>query len=184
MPSHVITQLSIAKTGVAQIFLYNLRTCLTLYGANTHPIAPVVLANTSPLPPVLVRPSLYEDPLFLKYNLRYNYLKDKPPLMFQSELDYYWQKKQAERALKSDKSRSYPNLQPAILPPLSYRAPIADLAAAKIELDDKNQAILDKDDEIQFLKGQLKRMEVLLNNKNSKIQDLTSQLEKFKPVKR
>jgi hypothetical protein len=43
---------------------------------------------------------------------------------------------------------------------------------------------MEKEDELQFLRGQLKRMEVLLQNKNAKIQELLDQIEKNKPYKR
>jgi hypothetical protein len=49
-----------------------------------------------------------------------------------------------------------------------------------MQLDEKNSQIIEKEDEVQFLKGQLKRMEILLQSKNSKIQELLDLLEKEK----
>lgn len=40
VPSHVLTQLSISKSGIAQIFLYNLRMSLALTGAQTQLFPP------------------------------------------------------------------------------------------------------------------------------------------------
>jgi hypothetical protein len=44
--------------------------------------------------------------------------------------------------------------------------------------------MVQKEDEVVFLRGQLKRMEILLQNKNAKIQELLDQIERTKPYKR
>lgn len=92
VPSHVITQLSIAKSGTAQILLYNLRTCITLSGANTSTkpmtvIAEPMIATTS----YVVRPN-YDPGMWYKYNMRHNLLKRPIPIGFQDEFEYYRQK--------------------------------------------------------------------------------------------
>lgn len=201
VPSHVITQLSIGKTGIAQTLLNNLRTCISLNSVYNHLPAIAVLPEPQPSPVIVGGPS-FEDPMWYKYNLRYNFLKEQPPIVFQEQYDYYRQKRQAERALKSSKSRnklgksiitsksfSNPNLRPkqSIFPPLSNNYlidPRYDLTAAKVEIDDKNKQISDREDEVQYLRGQLKRMEVVLQSKNFKIQELLSQIDKLKPVKK
>ena len=96
-----------------------------------------------------LRPGMYgDDPMWYKYNLRYNLMKGQNPGMYPEEYDFYWQKKQAERVLKSGKSRklnyntsksfSNPNIRPKVLPPIInpyVNAPAVGLAAAKLELD-------------------------------------------------
>ena len=49
---------------------------------------------------------------------------------------------------------------------------------------DKTQRMVQKEDEVIFLRGQLKRMEILLQNKNAKIQELMDQVERQKPYKK
>jgi hypothetical protein len=44
--------------------------------------------------------------------------------------------------------------------------------------------MVQKEDEVVFLRGQLKRMEILLQNKNAKIQELLDQIERQKPYKK
>lgn len=127
--------------------------------------------------------------------------------VYKDEYDYYWQKKQAERVVKSDKANHLPksnsmkgqpnngrislpllkNPPALVAPPInSYIVAAApppihlDLAAARIQLDEKTSQIIEKDDEVQFLKGQLRRMEVLLQSKNAKIQELLDLLDKEK----
>ncbi|CAF0724393.1 unnamed protein product [Brachionus calyciflorus] len=194
IPKHVITQLSIAKTGVAPILLYNLRACITLFGANTNIIPPLHL-------PVLVRPPVYEDPLWAKYNLRLNLLGEGPKFIHPNEYEYLWNKKQIERAIKSDRGKQLPLISPTESGSSSSRLAITkkltknpylispaisdlSLTAAKLELDDKTKQISAKDDELLMLKEKLKRMEVLLNTKNAKIQELTTRVEKLQPVKK
>lgn len=204
IPTHVMTQLSIAKTGIAQIFLNNLRTCLTLFGANT-------LVRPLPVYPATL-PQV--DPWY-----RYQYVNGRrvvgPNYTFPDDYEYYWQKKQAQRALKSARKSIVPGAIPtgtivvppkavsdptlrsrsrgSVFPPLGSTAylppntPFSVIAppplpantrlgaasrlgaAAKLELDEKNQMLYDKTDEVQFLRGQLKRMEIVLQNKNFKV---------------
>lgn len=194
IPKHVITQLSIGKTGVAPTFLYNLRACLTLFGANTNIIPQLSL-------PVIVRPPIFEDQLWLKYNLRYNLLQESPKYLYPNEYDFLWQKKQAERLMKTERapklplisptdSRNNSSPRPAILKlpknPYFLTPTVSEvnLTAAKLELDDKTKTINQKEDELQSLKDKLKRMEVLISNKNARIQELTSRVEKMQPVKK
>lgn len=206
VPAHVITQLCISKTGIAQQFLYNLRAILTLNGANTG-VMPIPV-YTEPGPPVLMRPpasqtqNSYEEQWY-QNNGRQNLLRDYLPLanVYKDEYDYYWQKKQAERVIKSDKAKQLPKAQPpksfslpllknpppVIGPPMNppyllAAQPITQvgLAAAKMQLDEKTTQIIEKEDEVHFLKAQLKRMEVLLQSKNAKIQELLDLLEKEK----
>jgi hypothetical protein len=223
VPSHIITQLSIAKTGVIQIFLNNLRSCISLSGANIDkPI--FLLPDSRPAAIYHVPPPVYDsDSLWYKYNLRHHLLtseRNPHPAVaayHSDDFDYQWQKKQAQRVLKQNKansvgekyatkSLSHPEIQKAninralantpgaaltILPPLTTVQPLnrnpfvpapafnrMGLAAAKIELDNKNEQILEKEDEVLFLKGQLKRMETLVQKKNARIQDLLMQLER------
>ena len=44
--------------------------------------------------------------------------------------------------------------------------------------------MVQKEDEVLFLRGQLKRMEILLQNKNAKIQELMDQIERNKPYRK
>lgn len=209
-PPHVITQLCISKTGVAQQFLYNLRAILTLNGANTG-VMPVPV-YTEPGPPIVMRQpghvmqNSYEEQWY-QNNGRQNLLREHLPLanVYKDEYDYYWQKKQTERVVKSDKTKQLPKTQqpksfslPLLKhPPQLVAGPIngpqymlagppihhVGLAAAKLQLDEKTSQIIEKDDEVHFLKGQLKRMEVLLQSKNAKIQELLDMLEREKKDK-
>ena len=235
IPTHVMTQLSIAKTGIAQIMLNNLRTCLTLFGANTliNPLpvyaGPTTVVVPPPMTPSLVRlkPGMSIDGMStnaLDPWYRYPYAAYAGRRLVNGtylpdEYEYYWQKKQAERALKSARRKSIvapgavagttvvvpppkaisnPSLMRASIfppvvtttnpaaylppatpytivqpPPLAPASRLGDAsrlgAAAKLELNEKNQMIYDKQDEVQFLKGQLKRMEIVLQNKNFKV---------------
>jgi len=211
IPPHVMTQLCISKTGIAQIFLYNLRAILTLNGANTGAI-PVPVFRDPPVimrapPPLLA--SSYEEMNWPTQNGRQQLSQIPLTNVYKDEYDYYWQKKQAERVVKSDKTRLLPksnsmkgpsnngrislpvlkNPPGATLmapPPISSYIVAApppihlDLAAAKLQLDEKTTQIFEKEDEVQFLRGQLKRMEILLQNKNAKIQELLDLLDKEK----
>jgi hypothetical protein len=191
LPTHVMTQLSIAKSSIAQIFLYNLRASLILAGANTS-------LKPMPLYPDPIHRAItpYVDPYYDPY------LYGTKPYGYRDEFDYYWSKRQTDRALKSarglsldrnlvatPKSFSHPSLRPrgsSVFPPLvnpyAYVPPQSriGMTAAKMEIDDRNQQINEKQDEVQFLKGQLKRMEVLLQTKNYKIQELQIQIDKLK----
>ena len=217
IPPHVMTQLCISKTGIAQLFLYNLRAILTLNGANTGAL-PVPVFREPPVimrapPPILA--SSYEEINWPTQSFQQNgrQLQQLPQIpltnVYKDEYDYYWQKKQAERVVKSDKARLLPksnsmkgqsnngrislpflkNPPGATLvapPPINSYIVAApppihlDLAAAKLQLDEKTSQIIEKDDEVHFLKGQLRRMEILLQNKNAKIQELLDLLDKEK----
>lgn len=209
VPPHVVTQLCISKTGVAQQFLYNLRAILTLNGANTG-VMPVPVYSEQ-APPILMRPTQqvmhnsYEEQWY-QNNGRQNLIREHLPLtnVYKDEYDYYWQKKQAERVIKSDKTKQLPKAQqpktfslpllknppPVIGPPINppyllATQPITHvgIAAAKMQLDEKITQISEKEDEVHFLKAQLKRMEVLLQNKNAKIQELLDLLDKERKEK-
>ena len=214
VPSHVITQISIGKTGVIQIFLNNLRSCIALSGANLD--KPILLMQEPRA--LLTVPAIYEDPLWYKYNLRHHLLTNNPQTSrinpYPDDFEYQWQKKQAQRVLKqgkmnnvgekyATKSYSHPDINKkptlvqtnggiTVLPPITSQVnsvmnPFVPappfhrmgLAAAKIELDNKNEQILEKEDEVLFLKGQLKRMEALVQKKNARIQDLLMQMERL-----
>lgn len=220
VPSHTITQLSIAKNGVAQIFLNNLRACLSLSGAN--PVAfNKVATPTTPLTltprQAIVTTPVYPDPMWYKYQLRYNLMNQQPPpidAIYPNEYEYYWQKKQAERLSRSlDRSKAsdkaldrarklghgtlidsniYGSTNTAkqlasnrlYLPPLqqpyaSLPLPIASNNYTTYQTyDPKTKQYINAPAEIQDLKEQLRRMEILLQNKNARIQELLAQLEK------
>ncbi len=191
---------------MAQQFLYNLRAVLTLNGANTG-VMPVPVYR-EPAPPILIRApppvsNSYDQDPWYQSNGRQNLLREQQQFanVYKDEYDYYWQKKQAERVVKSDKAKQLPKTQPPksfslpllknpsllavpplIGPPISSFAVVAPQLSiqTKMQLDEKNSQIIEKEDEVQFLKGQLKRMEILLQSKNSKIQELLDLLEKEK----
>lgn len=194
IPKHVITQLSICKTGIAPVFLFNLRASLTLFGANTN-IGPSVHI------PLVPRQPLQDESAWVKYNMRNNMMKESPKLINQNEYDYLWQKKQVERVIKSDKVKNLPTKSPnesgqnlvkqSSLPKLPrnpYRLSPSisevNLTAAKLEIDDQKKLIIEKEEELRLLKEKIKRMETLITNKNSKIQELTLRIEKLEPLKK
>lgn len=193
IPKHVITQLSICKTGIAPVFLYNLRACLTLFGANTNMIPPIQfpLINRPPLP-------LQDDPAWIKYNLRNSIAKESPKIVNQNEYDILWQKKQIERVIKSDKVKHLPTkplnenqTKLTSLPKLPrnpYRLSPSisevNLTAAKLEIDDQRKMIIEKEEEVRILKEKIKRMETLISSKNYKIQELTLRVEKLQPYRK
>jgi hypothetical protein len=194
-----MTQLSIAKTGTAQLLAYNIRVCLTLSGAYTNVLPVIAKPTASVLSDPIIRPGYYNDPMWYKYNLRYSLLNGQSPGIYPDEYEYYWQKRQADRVLKYDKAKltghqninstiksfSHPNVRGGKLPALTpgpFLAPVdvskMGMTAAQVELDDKNKKIHAIEDEVQYLRGQLKRMEVLLQNKNAKIQEMQMEIEK------
>jgi hypothetical protein len=178
---------------------------LTLSGAYTNVLPLVAKPPASVLSDPIVRPVYYNDPMWYKYNLRYSLLHGQSPGIYPDEYEYYWQKRQADRVLKYDKAKltghqnvnatiksfSHPNIRPGAkvpggklpaLTPGPFLAPAAvskmGITAAQVELDDKNKKIHAIEDEVQYLRGQLKRMEVLLQNKNAKIQELQMEIDK------
>ena len=186
------TQLSICKTGIAQILLSNLRACLTMAGANTYD------ASSKSM----ISPQMRGGAQF--YGMRGagdgggggvgggGRGMGAPrggrgprmlPLVYNDEFDYYWQQKQAARAMnarnggrtviisrataaRDPKSFSDPNLMmksgnffvPTFLPP-----------ASRIQQNYKSG-------EMDTLRNQVKRMEMLLQAKNSKIHELEDEL--------
>ena len=193
IPKHVVTQLSICKTGIAPVFLYNLRACLTLFGANTNMIPPVQfpLINRPPLP-------VKDESAWVKYNIRNSLVKESPKMIHPNEYDFLWQKKQTERVIKSNKIQNLPSKpfnetqtkRPSLpkLPRNPYRLSPSisevNLTAAKLEIDDQRKMIIEKEEEVRTLKEKIKRMETLISSKNYKIQELTLRVEKLQPYKK
>ena len=188
-----MTQLSIAKAGIIEVFLYNLRESIrSMMLYRDDPRLALTGLPTAPLPGTIR--SLYHvnDPRWYKYNM----LPQTDPLYKYSDMDLYFYRKQLlqdQARLQLSKSGSLKNRikknpnskspafgysQSNALPPL-----ITDRAGnvSKIELEEKTQEILVRDEEIETLKAKLKRLEHLLGLKDARIQDLTNQVDKFKP---
>lgn len=175
VPEQVMTQLSIAKTGVVEVFLYNLRESIRsmmLYREHDPRLAPVR--------------ALYAagDPYLLKYHM----LSPTEPLYKYTNMDKYWSRRNVllDRARASlatnaqlihtgkKSDRKSPGL--GLLPPIDR----TNGAVSKLELEEKNQEILTKEEEIQTLKAKLKRLEHLVTLKDTRIDELQLQLEKLK----
>jgi hypothetical protein len=143
--------------------------------------------------------SLYgaaNDPYYYKYNM----LAPTDPIYKYADMDLYFYRKQAlqdqarvqlskSATLRQGRKKVGNSKSPAssyaaanTLPPLIVDRNTNNIS--KIELEEKTQEVLVKDEEVQTLKAKLKRMEHLLGLKDARIQDLQSQLDKLKPNKR
>ena len=203
VPTHVMTQLAIAKPGIAQIFLYNLRMCLAVTGANTQLLPPGYLLDPRAMPPNAY-PHMHHDPyqhmynpLWYNQNLRKNTQIPQLPYIYPTlnEFENWQLQTDRTKATKQTKLTS-PGSSPKVGSPstkqfsnsnmkaMSKAATglpnlAASLSQSKLELDEKNKRLQEKDDEIQELKAQMKRMEQLVQAKAAKIQELTQQIEKM-----
>ena len=115
------------------------------------------------------------------------------PMFKYADMDFYWQKKkmlmQNDPLNKAETARSNgatSRKYKQALPPISTSAAAdrANGAVSKLELEEKTQEVLAKDEEIQTLKAKLKRLEHLITLKDTRIDDLQSQVEKLRPLKR
>ena len=161
---------------------------------------------------------IYPDPMWYKYNLRYNLLNEPAPnlqAIYPSEYEYYWQKRQADRINRSLDNKGGSEKTKKIghgvildsnsftapvgggggggnttsrLPPLSNQYTVSSLPIANInsysKYDPKTKSYMSAPAEIQDLKDQLRRMELILQSKNARIQELLAQVEKQKPYKK
>ena len=204
-----MTQLSIAKAGIIEVFLYNLRESIRammlyrddplatrlppLHALNgLHPLHP----GLHPALPGTVR-SLY-DP---RYMYKYNMLNPTDPLYKYADLDLHFYRKQLLQdqarvglksgTLKNRRNSKNPNSKSPgpsgyaennTLPPLLSNRAANNVS--KIELEEKTQEILVREEEIETLKAKLKRLEHLLGLKDARIQDLSTQVDKLRPGKR
>jgi hypothetical protein len=212
VPEHIMTQLSIAKAGIIEVFLYNLREsirAMMLYRDDPlatrlpglhplhalHPLNPIHPGLHPPLPGT-VR-GLY-DP---RYMYKYNMLNPTDPLYKYADLDLHFYRKQilqdqARLGLKSGslktnrKNSKVPNSKSPgpgyadnnTLPPLLTNRAANNMS--KIEIEEKNQEILVREEELETLRAKLKRLEHLVGLKDARIQDLSTQIDKLKPGKR
>ena len=190
-----MTQLGIAKPGIAQIFLYNLRMCLAVTGANTQLLPPGYLLDPRAMP-ANAFPHMHHDPyqhmynpLWYNQNLRKNTQIPQLPFIYPTAFNEFenWQPQTIKAITKqvgsppakvpspSTKQFSNSNMRAAALrtmPPSQLPNLAASLSQTKFELDEKNKRLQEKDDEIKELKTQMKRMEQLMQAKEIKIQEL------------
>ncbi len=174
VPKHMATQLSICKTGIAQILLSNLRACLTMAGANTYNVNSRSISVMDRSRPRAI--------LAGNSNRRIN--GANTPYIYADEYEYYWHQKQTARAIRDPRSRAPPPQKSFSHPNINSKGvmlpPINRVVASRMQTDrDYNNS-----EDIDYLKGQLRRMEILLQSKNAKIHDLSDQLNRLRKPKR
>jgi hypothetical protein len=187
--------------------LLNLRYCLEICGANTT-YTRTIIDPRELRTPFLAPASYYNEPLWIKNNFGNKNIRETIPIkpLPKADYDYYWQVRQPNRSIRQVNSIngritpeqqyfSNPNLDSMpmsmpVLPSISNPAfmapyvmldnsPRKDPIAAKAALYDRVN-INEIENEMRNLKSRLKRMESLLQSKNSRIQELIFELEKTK----
>ena len=186
-----MTSLSSAKTGIIEVFLYNLRESIrTTMVYRDDPLATRLLSlNTlnplhHPLLPVTMLPgaayeydhhrALYDHRLMYKYNTLYPadhlYKYTDSELYRKRLLDYHTHLSMKLDTLKSSKS---PRNGYATNKALISNFPNASLV-------EKTKEILTREVEIEKLNEKLQRMEHLLEIQDTRIKNLSTQVDKLK----
>lgn len=186
-----MTQLSIAKPGIVEVFLFNLRESVRqmMFYRDMDPRLGTIR-------------SLYstQDPQWYKYNM----LAPTDPMFKYADMDLYFHRKQMVQdqarlnlvksaSIKGGRKKASTSKSPALgyslnmaggttLPPLITDRGTANVS--KLDLEEKQQEVLAKEEEVQTLRAKLKRLEHLLSLKDARIQDLQTQVDKLKPGKR
>jgi hypothetical protein len=185
----------------------NLRYCLEVCGANTT-YARTLIDPRDLRTPFFAHAHYYNEPNWIKNNFGKIPIRETIPIkpLPRTDFGYYWQARLPpppnrrirdinsinERLTPEQQYFSNPNLDSMpILPSISNPAynmspyivvdnsPRKDPIAVKEELYDR-VAVDDMENEMRALKSRLRRMESLLQSKNSRIQELLFELEKTK----
>lgn len=208
VPSHVLAQLSISKSGIAQSFLFNLRMSLALTGAQTNLFPPPQFLQ-DPRLNGMAYPIHPQAHVGMGMNGMNPYQHMYNPLWAMhgqkgGPMGPFMQQNNNEEEGKGGKNGKSPSTNGGgsssrktlgsstdkggnaskvngMGPFVPYPAAISSVSLnqAKSELNDKNKKLQDKEEEVNDLKAQMKRMDEMVKLKNSKIQDLTSQVEKM-----
>jgi hypothetical protein len=173
-----MSQLSRCKEGFIEIFLYNLRECIRaamLYKDHDLRFGKVPLDH------------LYSDNYIYNRNAmlpRINpYIPSIDPLLVplvkKPVVDPLLVVKNPQTPSKTKKGGSYANnsTKPGILPPISDRR---NDIVTKLDIEERTQEALLKEEEIEALKIQLNRLEKIVNIKDSRIVDLEKKIDDIK----
>jgi hypothetical protein len=186
VPNNVLTQLSTAKSGIVEVFLYNLRESIstTMLYRNDPLINRFLPLNTLnhhlyPMLPGSVYDPRYMHNSFLPTNSLYKY--SNSDYYRKLLLDYHTRLTTKLDTLTASKSPRTGYATTKALPSLISNLAIDNVSIKEVEKI--NKKILAKDEEIQILHTKLKRLEHLLEIKDAHIQNLTAQVDKLKSKK-
>lgn len=181
---HMAKQLSMCKTGVAQVLLSNLRACLTLMGASTYSTVPMYNPKIRRSYPMLAGPV---DANITPRKSNNNMKLVPMPMIPASDNPYLF-----NRVLMPPKNNTTGKVPPQPLKRNAYSNPNLKTYNNDVGfLPPINNGSMTRrsdsgggDPEKQHLRSQIKRMEILLQHKNSKIYELQEQLNYVSPSKK
>lgn len=177
VPENVMSQLSRGKEGFIEIFLFNLRESIRsamLYRDHDlrfgkvpmdHLYADNYLYNRNGMLPRINPYMQTIDPLLV-------------PLVKKPIVDPLLVVKNPQTPSKTSKGGSYAknSNKPGVLPPIDKRTD----PVSRLDIEERTQEALLREEEIQALKIQLNRLEQIVNIKDSRIDELEKQIDSIK----
>ncbi|UJR13520.1 hypothetical protein I4U23_000534 [Adineta vaga] len=176
VPEAVMRGICLGRSGLIEIFLYNLRTKIDdyLYGMETNPSDPQyrVLHQKAKITEANAATPRQPQPFSPNEQNSYGNMQSSSNNHNSSRAYYY------EQDLTSKPRVSNDNIQKKSS---SMHTISADMVS-RIEYDEKEQECLAKDEQIQILQAKIRRLEHLLHLKDVRVEDLSEKLDRTRGI--